>query len=325
VLEVIIGTIILLLGFLGVAGYARYRSQQRSKSFETKPSRDIEPNVDNTFGQYLDEQLERQENHVLGDVETDENTFDNEPTITFSAAAMAEAEREDTATTRIHEIEQGSPDLIQQPELDLAPSSESFISPAVAVAPTPTPTPKDEIDTVAVNAVPSQTKPLNTQPAEPATRAKDKEWDIVLALTILSGENSPFIGENIRAALDFADLEPGEMQIYHRHIAEQQAQTLFSVANLLSPGTLKPEELATLKTQGLVIFMRLPSQANGLLAFDAMLDAADKMAKHLNGRLCDEKRQTLTEATLENMRSRILNFNLMQQGDDNQFKHDYSR
>ena len=317
-LEVIIGIIILLLGFLGVAGYARYRSQRRSKAFEFK-TRQVDPKVDNTFGQYLDEQLERQEKHVMGKIETDGSAFENEPTITFSSAAMAEAEKDDIGTARLHEAEQDTLDLIQKPELDLAPSSEPFISPAVA------PTLEDETHTVATKAGPSQTKALNAQQADPATQAKDKEWDIVLALTILSGENSPFIGANIRAALDFADLEPGEMQIYHRHIAEQQAQALFSVANLLSPGTLKPKELATLETKGLVIFMRLPSPANGLLAFDAMLDAADKMAKHLNGRLCDEKRQTLTEATLENMRSRILNFNLMQQGDNNEFNHDYSR
>ena len=96
------------------------------------------------------------------------------------------------------------------------------------------------------------------------------------------------------------------------------------MANLLAPGTLKLEELPSLQTQGLAIFMRLPSPANGLLAFDAMLDAADKIARCLNGQVMDERRQTLTEATLEKMRSRILNFNLMQQLDNHQFKHDYS-
>jgi cell division protein ZipA len=314
VLEVIIGTIILLLGFIAVAWYARQRSLQRSKSFETKPSSDIDPNVDNTFGQYLDEQIARQANPVLGDVDTGESTFDNEPTITFSSAAMAEAERDETETAQLIETKQDEPEVMQQPELDLAPSSEPFISPAIKAQIA------DNPDKMAAKAEPSQ-----TSLAKSATQAKDKEWDIVLALTILSGESSPFTGADIGAALEFADVEPGEMQIYHRHIAEQRGQTLFSVANLLSPGTLKPEALATLETQGLVIFMRLPCPANGLLAFDAMLDAADKMAKHLNGRLCDENRQTLTEVTLEDMRSRILNFNLMQQGDNNQFNHDYSR
>ena len=96
------------------------------------------------------------------------------------------------------------------------------------------------------------------------------------------------------------------------------------MANLLAPGTLKYEELSSLQTQGLTIFMRLPSPVNGLLAFDAMLDVVNKMAKRSNCQVMDKRRQTLTETTLEKMRSRILNFNLMQQLDNHQFKHDYS-
>ena len=68
--------------------------------------------------------------------------------------------------------------------------------------------------------------------------------------------------------------------------------------------------------KGLYIFMRLPNPTTGLLAFDAMLDAADKITKQLQGRLCDEKHQTLTQSTLESMRSQILNFNLMKEGDN---------
>ena len=51
------------------------------------------------------------------------------------------------------------------------------------------------------------------------------------------------------------------------------------MANLLAPGTLKYEELSSLQTQGLTIFMRLPSPVNGLLAFDAMLDVVNKNGK----------------------------------------------
>ena len=68
--------------------------------------------------------------------------------------------------------------------------------------------------------------------------------------------------------------------------------------------------------KNLNIFMRVPNPITGLLAFDAMLDAADKITKQLQGRLCDEKRQTLTQSTLESMRSQILNFNLMKEGDN---------
>ena len=47
-----------------------------------------------------------------------------------------------------------------------------------------------------------------------------------------------------------------------------------------------------------------------------MLDTADKITKQMQGRLCDEKPQTLTQTTLESMRSQILNFNLMKEGDN---------
>jgi len=47
-----------------------------------------------------------------------------------------------------------------------------------------------------------------------------------------------------------------------------------------------------------------------------MLDTADKITKQMQGRLCNEKPQTLTQTTLESMRSQILNFNLMKEGDN---------
>ena len=308
-LELIIVTIILVLGFIGAAWYTRYRSQQRSAAFEGK-ARDVELNVDS---QYLDEQLERQEKQRLGDLGPAKNAIDNDSNIILSISTISEAEKRGVDNIDDVKVEQNSPNFTQQAELDLAPSSEPFISPAVTAQPT------DKVARVDEKAEPDQeleSDSATTNQAKPSHQAKDKQWDIVLALTILAGENRPFVGEDIRAALDFADLEPGDMQIYHRHIAGQQGQSLFSVANLLSPGTLKPETLATLQTKGLVIFMRLPNPANGLLSFDAMLDAADKMAKRLGGRLCDEQRQTLTEATLETMRGRIFNFNVTQQGDN---------
>ena len=311
-LELIIVTIILLLGFIVVAWYARYRSQLRSQAFELK-TRITEPTVDNDFGHYLDEQLDRQEQYISDDLES---VVEQEPKITLSSeTAVEEGEQISDINSQIID----SSDITaheQQAELDLTSSSEPFISPKMTLK-----TDETNDESLGTQATATNAK-ANTQKDK---KAKDKEWDIVIALTILSANESAFMGNDIRAALTLNEITPGEMQIYHRHTAGQSGQTLFSVANLLAPGTLKPDKIDSLETKGLVIFMRLPSPVNGLLAFDAMLNAADKIAKQLNGQLCDEKRRTLTEATLEDMRSRILNFNLSQQLDNNQFKHDYSR
>ncbi len=316
VLELTIATIILVLGFIGVAWYARYRSQQRSQAFAQK-TRVTEPKVDNDFGQYLEEQLERQEQNISTELEPDADAFEDGPVITLSSDATAAVETLTTDNVSTAIPEQNKPISREQAELDLVLDSEPLTSP------TPVPPVGNKVvasDADKLEAV-SDTKTKNS----PTTAPKDKEWDIVLALTILSADDAGFRGMDIQAALSMNDVVPGEMQIYHRYHTGRSGQALFSVANLLTPGTLKPDELSALETKGLVVFMRLPSPVNGSLAFDAMLDAADKITKQLNGRLCDDKRRTLTETTLEAMRSRILNFNLSQQVDKNQFEYDYSR
>jgi cell division protein ZipA len=288
VLELIIVSVLLLLSFLAVAWYARLRSERRSKSLEQK-TRLAEPPVDNEFGQYLDEQLALQQQHILGDVgeATLANGFLDEPEAVLSSEAIQSAAAHLEETPQLRQEVKTAP----QEELNLTAASEPYFADRPIQPLTST----------------SSSKP------KPKSAVKNKEWDIVLALTIMAAKDSTFSGDDISAALNYIDLEAGEMNIFHRHLPGQHGQTLFSVANLLAPGTLKPGDLPTLQTQGLLIFMRLPSPANGLLAFDAMLDAADKMAKRLNGQVKDEHRQTLTESTLENMRGRILNLNLKQQ------------
>lgn len=299
-LELIIIIVLLLFSFLSVAWYARLRSQRRSRAFELK-TRITVPPVDNQFGRYLNEQLAKQQQPVLGDVDEAamQNQFTEEPGVTLSSSGVLAAEEHLDAQSKL--MEEGG--VSAQVKLGLTESDEPYVANM-----------SDEQSASAKHNVKVSSKSI----------PKKKEWDIILALTIVAYEGHLFSGHDIATALKSVDMEAGEMDVFHRHVPGQRGQTLFSVANLLAPGTLKPTALPTLETQGLMVFMRLPSPTNGLLVFDAMLEATDKISKHLNGQLRDEHRQKLTEATLEKMRSRILNFNLAQQLDNHQFKHDYS-
>jgi cell division protein ZipA len=237
----------------------------------------------------------------LGDVDETVmlNQFTQELGVTLSSSGVLAAEEHlDAQSKSMQEVGVSS-----QEKLVLTEPDEPYIANR-----------SDEQSVSAKHDVQESSKPTS----------KKKEWDIILALTIVALEGLSFSGEDIAAALKSVNMEAGEMDVFHRHLPGQKGQTLFSIANMLAPGTLKPMALPTLETQGLMVFMRLPSPTNGLLVFDAMLEAADKIAKQLSGQLRDEHRQKLTEATLEKMRSRILNFNLTQQSDNDQFKHDYS-
>lgn len=150
-----------------------------------------------------------------------------------------------------------------------------------------------------------------------------QEWDMVIAFTIMAPESKAFTGRAVKSALENHDLHFGDMQIYHRQTAASQKQTLFSVANILDPGTLLPGKFVSMTTPGLLIFARLPGPINGMALFDDLLETARGMNEQLGGILCDETRQPVSDSALEAMRARILDYQMSAQAESNQFSNDY--
>lgn len=168
-------------------------------------------------------------------------------------------------------------------------------------------------------------EPKTKKSAKTATKesAESTDWDMVIAFTIMAPEGRAFTGRAVKAALDKQDLHFGDMQIYHRQTAGSRKQTLFSVANILDPGTLLPDKFVSMTTPGLLIFARLPGPVNGLALFDDLLDTARGLTEQLEGVLCDEARQPVSDEALEATRSKILNYQMSAQTESNQFPNDY--
>ena len=98
----------------------------------------------------------------------------------------------------------------------------------------------------------------------------------------------------------------GELGIFHYHVGQSlEGEALFSVANVLKPGTLEPAAMETFETPGLVMFMGLPGPSNPMIAFDTMIKAARHLAKQLDGELRDDRRSVLTEQTVQHQREQI--------------------
>lgn len=149
-------------------------------------------------------------------------------------------------------------------------------------------------------------------------QASDQDWEMIITFTIMAMPGEQFSGRAVKSTLDTLDMHFGEMQLFHRYTAGMQKQSLFSVANIIDPGTLVPDNFATMTTPGLLIFAKLPGPTNGLALFDDLLDTAQKMAATLGGVLSDEKREPVDDKTIEEMRSRILSLNLRLQAESNQ-------
>lgn len=151
-----------------------------------------------------------------------------------------------------------------------------------------------------------------TTQAEPE-QPQASDWDMVVAFTIMAPEGRAFTGRAVKAALESHDLHFGDMQIFHKPLANNRKQTLFSVANILDPGTLLPDKFVSMTTPGLLVFARLPGPVSGLALFDDMLETAQGMSDQLGGILCDESREPVSDTALEAMRSKILNYQMSAQ------------
>lgn len=150
-----------------------------------------------------------------------------------------------------------------------------------------------------------------------------QDWDMVIALTIMAPDNAMFEGRAVKAALDSHNLHFGEMQIYHRTTNGLRRQSLFSVANILDPGTLLPDTFISMRTPGLLMFARLPAPINGMALFDDLLATARSMTEQLGGVLCDDRRQPVSDSALEEMRGRILEYQMAVQVEERQNSNDY--
>ncbi|WP_018936616.1 cell division protein ZipA [Thioalkalivibrio sp. ALJ24] len=128
----------------------------------------------------------------------------------------------------------------------------------------------------------------------------------ILLLHVVAPRNKPFTGVALGAALERAGLQPGAMDIYHYHEpASDSRQPLFSVANMVAPGTLRDEDLADMMTPGVTLFTQVHYSADPQRAFEALLENAHALARDLGGTILDAQQSTATNQTLSHMREEL--------------------
>lgn len=87
-------------------------------------------------------------------------------------------------------------------------------------------------------------------------------------------------------------------------------QVVYSLANMVNPGTFDLQHLEGFVTPGVSLFMQLPGPLEGLKAFNMMLDCAQTLATALGLHVLDEHRSVLSPQTIDHMREEIQLFSL---------------
>lgn len=273
-LEIVILTILIVAVFIVIAWFAIKRTKQRNQDFFVDLAQRMEPELSggDEFTSIFEQELKQQIN-LNSDI-------DAEPAVTLS----------DTAQQSVQPVKVDIAEHIKKPDTNPKELKQSEIDLTVG----------DEEDDVLINE-----ESLDSQP-----ETVINDWDMVIAFTVMAQEGHRFVGSDLKAVLDNLNLSFGEMNIYHRMTAGAHRKALFSIANIIDPGTFNPSDPVSMTTPGVVVFAKLPGPVNGLTLFDDVLETAQYLSEHLDGVLCDEVRQPVTQATLEAMRSRIFSLNL---------------
>ncbi len=102
-------------------------------------------------------------------------------------------------------------------------------------------------------------------------------------------------------------LTHGDMNIFH-YLTEGSKQPLFSIANMVEPGTFDLDNLMSLETPGITMFLHLPRTFDALHALDEMWSTAQNLSRELDAELLDRNRQPLSAQKQQSMRDEVLEY-----------------
>jgi len=135
-----------------------------------------------------------------------------------------------------------------------------------------------------------------TQYAEDDSEAKND----IIVLHILANADQILHGDHVNSAARSNGLVFGDMNIFQR--LDENDQPVYSLANMLEPGSFDPENIHTMTTPGITFFMQPAEIEQPDEAFDDMLQCAYQISEILGAQLCNQHRKPLTEKDAEHYR-----------------------
>ncbi|GAB6041944.1 cell division protein ZipA [Endothiovibrio diazotrophicus] len=129
----------------------------------------------------------------------------------------------------------------------------------------------------------------------------------IIPLHITAPKELVFTGSGVLRAVEETGMVFGELEIFHRHL-DGKRKPIFSLANMVKPGSFDLDEMEEFTTPGITLFMRLPNPLGGIAAFDEMYGAAQRIAGILHGEVRDPSRDLMNRQVAEHLREQIREF-----------------
>lgn len=139
-------------------------------------------------------------------------------------------------------------------------------------------------------------------------------FDRIVTLFVAARPDATLNGADIVVAAEKAGLAFGDMNIFHRLVdGRPEAGPIFSVANMMKPGSFDLRRVHDIETPGLTFFMTLPGPLPALDAWETLLPTAQRMAELLDASVLDEERNTLGRQRIAHLRDELRAFDRKQE------------
>lgn len=134
----------------------------------------------------------------------------------------------------------------------------------------------------------------------------DQPIERIVTLFVAAPAGADFHGPDLVVAAEKAGLDFGDLGIFHRLLSgKPEAGPVFSMANMVKPGSFDMIQIESLRTPGVSFFMTLPGPLSALDAWEAMLPTAQRLAELLDGRVLDEERNALGRQRIAHLRDEL--------------------
>jgi len=152
---------------------------------------------------------------------------------------------------------------------------------------------------------PADEEDLSNHEIEPVEGDSNREPSRILVIHVRAAKGSSFSGEELLGAMKGEGLRLTDNGVFES--PSDSGEPLYTIANMVEPGTFPKDAGAGFSTEGITAFMVLPGPG-GVDSIAAMIESARKIARTLGGDVLDETGSTLTNQGATHLREQVVEF-----------------